>query len=453
MSTELQEALTAAGAAPFVPKIIDPVLFEAQRRYSPALTAIPAEQWGADVYNFNTRNTVATGGFTTDGGSQPVSTSAYQQSSFTMKHLQTVGAVTGYATEVTKSLTNLQQTEVSGAIRGLIWDAETAVMWGNAASTYAGPAPQFDGLDTQVNTYSGMYQNALDKAGNTISFSILDEIIDLAETQAAMPVEQSPWGLFMSSTMVSKISQLATAQQRFLGSQQIALGLNVPTYRDVPLIKSSFLSARSLVMGAVTATPSTTGGTLAAGTYYYRVSPVIARQGELIPSTEISATTTGTTSSVALSFATPTGVDGALPMLFKVWRGTTAGGESLLGYVDAKVALAADGVTPIYAATITDTGTYLLPSNGATVPATVPAGYFGTNAGMLPGATQLENIYLMSLDKDNVVRPYVRWLQPLNVAPTVQSPDTLPFAVVADTCLAVRGSRFFARASRVAASL
>lgn len=453
MSTELQEALTAAGAAPFVPKVIDPILFEAQRRYSPAITAIPAEQWPADVYNFNTRNTVATGGFTTDGGSQPVSTSSFQQNSFQMKHLQTVGAVTGYATEVTKSLTNLQLTEVTGAIRGLIWDAETAVMWGNSASTAAGPAPQFDGLDTQVSNFSGMYQNAIDKAGATISFSVLDEIIDMVETQAAMPVEQSPWGLFMSSSMVSKISNLATAQQRFLGQQQIALGLNVQTYRDVPLIKSSFLSARSLQMGAVTATPSAAGGTLAAGTYYYRLAPVIARQGELIASVEVSATTTGTTGSVALSFATPTGVDGALPMLFKVYRSTAAGAESLLGYVDAKVALAADGVTPVYASTITDTGSYLLPSNGATVPGTVPAGYFGTNAGMFPVSAGLENIYLLSLDKENVVRPYVRWLQPLNVAPTVQSPDTLPFAVVADTTLAVRAPRFLGRASRVATSL
>lgn len=61
----------------------------------------------------------------------------------------------------------------------------------------------------------------------------------------------------------------------------------------------------------VTATPSTTGGTLAAATYSYRVSAVNAR-GETLASTAVTAITTGTTGSVAVAWAAvsvPTGVD------------------------------------------------------------------------------------------------------------------------------------------------
>lgn len=72
-----------------------------------------------------------------------------------------------------------------------------------------------------------------------------------------------------------------------------------------------------------TATPSTTGGTLAAGTYFYRVT-ALGSTGETLGSNELSATTTGTTSSVALSWAAVTGATG-----YRVYRGTAAGGESV----------------------------------------------------------------------------------------------------------------------------
>jgi hypothetical protein len=64
-----------------------------------------------------------------------------------------------------------------------------------------------------------------------------------------------------------------------------------------------------------------------------------------------------------------------------------------------------------------------------------------------------EDIYLMSRDMDNVLRPYVRDIQPKDVFPTTASPDAMPFAVVSDTCLAVRGLEWIGRLSRVAPAL
>ena len=42
MATDIQEALTAAGAAPLVSKRISPVLLEYQRRYAPLVRVLPS---------------------------------------------------------------------------------------------------------------------------------------------------------------------------------------------------------------------------------------------------------------------------------------------------------------------------------------------------------------------------------------------------------------------------
>lgn len=457
MPTELREALNAAGASALVPKVIDPVLLEYQRRYSPLVRSIPTVPWNTDQYYFNQRTTVASGGFVPDGGARPVANSTYVQNNFQMKHVQVVGAVTGYAQEVTRQVIgDLRETEIEGSIRGLYWDVETGICWGNAASTLNGAQPQYDGLDSQVNTFTGGFQNAIDKAGSTLSLAMLDEVIDMVETNAAMPVFDDTWMLVMSNTAASKIAQLQTSQQRFVDTVEVATGLIVPTYRNIPIVKTSFLQARGYSVGTVTTATATTGGSIAASTtYYYKVSAVVSRQGEIGCSAEVSqATGSGTsTNTITLSFSTPTGLDGLQPQLFKVYRGTSAGAETFLGYVDGTVGLSTDGVTPILTTSIVDTGAALVPQNGSTVPATLPTSYYGTNSNMLPPSTGQENIYLISRDRNNVVRPYVREATPLDVYPTTGAPDTLPYAIISDTTLAVRAPRFTGRLARVGVSV
>jgi hypothetical protein len=84
----------------------------------------------------------------------------------------------------------------------------------------------------------------------------------------------------------------------------------------------------------VVATPSTTGGSLAAGTYYYRVTFLNAA-GETVGSAEVSAITTGATSSVSITWTTNTGATSA-----RVYRGTASGVQTTY-YTDA------DGVAPL----------------------------------------------------------------------------------------------------------
>lgn len=444
---DLREALTAAGTPALLPKIISPLLLEYQRRYSPLTRAIPSMKWDGDVYYFNQRTTMPNGGFVTEAGARVVSNSTYVQNTFQMKHLQVVGAITGYSEMVTRQVIgDLRAREIEGSIQGLAWDVEHALLWGNSGSTQYGAYPQFDGLDSQITSYSGSNQNAIDKTAgfgtNENILTFLDQLADMVETNAAMSVFDSSWMFVGSNTFVSKVSQTLLNQQRFNDQTEVAAGLLVPSYRGIPLIKSSFLSTRSYGMGTVSPATATTGGTLAAGTYYYKISAVVARQAEIAASAEVSQVTTGSTSTVTLSFSTPTGLDGLQPTLYKVYRSTATGTETLLGYVDATVGLAADGITPVLTTSIVDTGTTLIPQNGATQPATFPATYQGTSTGKVPPSVGHEPVYLMSRDENFICRPYVRDSEPVDLFPTTSSPDSLPYALVTDCTFAVRAPRY-----------
>lgn len=455
MPTDLAEALTAANVPQLVQFVIDPMLLEYQRRYSPMLRSIPAKQWSSTTYNFNRRTYRAPGGFIRDGGARPLGASVYEQAGFAMRNLQAVGAVTGYAQAVTRDLmSDLRQQEIASAVQGLLWDIETAMLWGCDPATSPGPWPQFSGLDVLVNQFTSTPTNpanAVDCAGGGLSFSMLDQVIDCAESNAAMPVFTNQWMFLMSPTAASKISQLETPLQRFLTQVEVVAGLNVTAYRDIPLIKTSFLSTRGASMGAVTAATSTTGGALPAATYYYVLEPIMARYGALTPSAQVSQAATGSTSTNTLSFTVPVGPDGAGPLTYRVYRGTSTGQATLLGVVDAVATLQGDGITPNMATSILDDGVKLTPIQGSNIGNPAPT-YVGGSS-QKPRIAGGEDLYLVPRDADILLRPYVRDVRPVEVFPTTASPDSLPFALMSDTTLALRAPKFVARARNFSASL
>jgi hypothetical protein len=104
---------------------------------------------------------------------------------------------------------------------------------------------------------------------------------------------------------------------------------------------------------ALTITPSSTGGTFAAGSYFWEVTAIFANGDETLPSNEVTTTFEGSTSSVVLSWNAPGG-GGAVG--YKVYRGTSAFNISVL------VTEIDSGATTTY----TDTGS-------AGTPATPPS--------------------------------------------------------------------------------
>jgi hypothetical protein len=458
--TELQEALTVASAVtPLIQKVIDPLLLEYQRRYSPLLAMMPSKQWSSTQYFFNRRTARPDAGGVVDGGARPIGNSTYEQAVFNIRLLQAVGSVTGFAQTVTRDLIgDLRQMEIDGTVTSLMYTMECDAIWGHDGATANGAYPIFSGFDYLVSNWaagsgSNAYINAFD-VNNSFTIARLDELIDLVEANAAMPLN-SNYMFVMSSRMASAVSQAAFPQQRFDSRNEMQIaGLTVPSYRGIPISKSSFVSPRSTQMGTVTSATAATAGTLAQNTNYkYYVSAVIARFGETQVSGEVSQTTGNTTATntITLTVAAPANMpDGAGPILYKVYRTAGAGAsgsESLLGVVDAF------DTTGAAVTSIIDNGTNLLTNSGAN---TGPTAYQGGNAGALPrgvGGVAHEDIYLVPRDPNFLVRPYTRDVQVIPLAPTVTSPDSLPFALVSDTTVAVRAPKYVGRLSRVVANI
>lgn len=456
MPTELEEAITAASTVtPLIQKQIDALLLEYQRRYAPLLAAMPSKQWGSTQYFFNRRTVRPDAGGVVDGGARPIGNSTYEQSSFNIRLFQAVGSVTGFAQTVTRDLVgDLRQLEIDGTVTSMLWTLENAAVWGNDGATASGQYPIPSGFDSLVNNFSAgagslAYVNAID-VNNVFRLSLLDELIDLVETNAAMPLG-SNWMFVMSPRMAGAVNQALAPQQRFDSSNTMQIaGLNVPSYRDVPIVKSSFLAPRTFQQGTVTASAGGSGGSFTTGNYFYSVSSVISRFGEIQTKEIASAVNVGSaTNVVTLTVSAPSNMpDGGTPILYKVYR-TAAGGasgtETLIGVVDAF------DTTGTATTSIIDTGTNLQTNSSGN---TGPSAYQGAPTGSVGarGAGQ-EDIYLVPRDPNFLVRPYTRDMQVIPLAPTTTAPDTLPFAIVTDCAFALRGPKYAGRLARVVASI
>src|SRR5262249_7198574 len=156
--------------------------------------------------------------------------------------------VTGFAQAVTGVINDLQQSEIDGAMTSLLWAVETSLLYGNDGATLGLPVatsgsaafnggPDMRGLDYQVHTYSGTLQNAIDNSNNGLNrgsasnygLSILDQMIDLVEENAAQPIG-TDWMFLMSPKMASAVNQILTNQQRFVNENTFAAGASVPAY-------------------------------------------------------------------------------------------------------------------------------------------------------------------------------------------------------------------------------
>lgn len=123
-------------------------------------------------------------------------------------------------------------------------------------------------------------------------------------------------------------------------------------------------------------TTATTGGTLAAGTYFYKIT-ALGTTGETLGSNEVSVTTTGSTSANTVTWNAVTGATG-----YKVYRGTGAGQESVfyspgnvLTYTDTNAA-STPGTPPI--------------SNTAVAAGPALTMTFGSAAGMTLGGSAVD---------------------------------------------------------------
>jgi hypothetical protein len=98
---------------------------------------------------------------------------------------------------------------------------------------------------------------------------------------------------------------------------------------------------------------ATSGGTLAAGTYYYKITALNAN-GETIASNEVSQVTTGSASTVTLNWQNVAGATG-----YRIYRGVTVNGENTYYQVGAVLTYADTGSAGTVGAPPTSTTAYV----------------------------------------------------------------------------------------------
>jgi hypothetical protein len=124
-------------------------------------------------------------------------------------------------------------------------------------------------------------------------------------------------------TGVLRLSIAATTGNLLVGNIADA-GFRLDVGGSTKLRTDTFFGSIAQPSAPTLTTNSTTGGTLAAATYFYRIVAVDFNGNTTTPSNELAVTTTGSTSSVTISWPL---VSGAYN--YRIYRGITSGGQNL----------------------------------------------------------------------------------------------------------------------------
>jgi hypothetical protein len=465
---ELRETLSTStsGMNSLLPKIIDRLLLEYVRKLAPLSYALPRRTWSTEQYIFNKRTAIPKAQATVEAPSSTAvaaTNSTFAQVSFPIKHLQSQVDIGTFAAQVAMVNGNLFDLELAGAAKAMKWLEEILHLYGSAAGTANTSRPQWDGVDVLIA--SG---NKIDAGTSLLSLSHLDQAMDAVRGVAAQYLG-TDWFFLVSPKMSSRINGLFVNQQRFnegmtkifsrddygfpnsqVADNYIDGGVEVATYRGVPIVVSNFLTSQgSSAMGTVTATAGGSDGTGLSATTYYYVVEAVTRYGLMTASAEASATTTSN-QHVALSWSMPTPTDAfgnTIDILgYRIFRGTASGAESLYAFVpafdnnDAAVTSFTDTGVPstassLYATFATSSG------NAAPDGATYPR--------VQTGSQIVEDVYLLPRDPEYIVCPVVNELQTQMLAPI--NARSRQFALTMDMTLAFRAGAFGAKISRVRA--
>ncbi len=470
---DLRETMTSvSGANQLVPKIIDRLLLEYKRLYAPLHRAIPRKTWETDTYYFNQRTALPQAQETTEAPSTTdvaATQSTYAQQSYKIKHLQSQLDISTFAAKVAIVNGNLFDLELAGAAKSMAWREEINHLYGNSNATVNTKRPQWDGFDQQLGTSS---VNKIDAANSALTLANMDSLIDAVRTVAAQELG-TDWFYCMSPKMQTRLNQLFIAQERFndVGKATIYgrddfgfpdgpitdnmigvnAGLEVQTYRGIPIVSSNFLSTlNSTQMGAITITGNTgTGSSLSTTTTYYYYVEAVTPYGLLYASPEVSQQIAGSGNNIVLSWSTPAPTDplgntvGIIS--YRIFRGTSIGSETLYAvscafntsdaavtsFTDSGLVQNPAATSTLFAATVASSGGNAVP-DGVTYP-------------RITATT--EEVLLVPRNPEYIVCPVVNEIQSQMLAPV--NARTRQFALTSDLCLAQRAPLFASKLYRV----
>lgn len=324
----LSTATTGEGAGgALIPEKLEKIITNTVVRLSPEMAVIQAEFDNQKFHEFNKLTKLPkAGGFMGEGATTPTSQASYERDSVELKVLRRKGAVTNFLNDSSKKFIDASTAEMENHLQAHVYDIINGLKFGNSkANKYA-----FDGLDKIIATNR---KNEVRGGVVPTDLSFLDDMID-------KNIRKNGAGhtkvLLMSPEMQSLVSRLLTNVRLMqgnagtMGHVEINGGWRLATYRDIPILPVADMSNVD-PMGTVAITKASTGGAVPAGDYFFEVS-AITLDGETPACAEITETTTGTTSTLTLSW---TPVENA--SYYKIYCAKATETEKLVAEIPASV--------------------------------------------------------------------------------------------------------------------
>jgi hypothetical protein len=474
---QIQEALSQSNGAQFLYQpVIDRSLFEATRKFTMTRALFPRKAWNTPTYIFNkrtnyplTRGVVEAPPLTGTGSVSPTS-STYSQTSWAVKHWQVNLDLAKFSIQTARVNGDLMQLELDAANTSACWFEEACNLYGSAGATANTWRPVYDGVDML------MAANSTNKiaVNGAPSIAMLDALIDATKKALGQAPGVKQYAIGMSSEMLSTVGRLFVQEKRFVDKaviyprddrgqlngqitdnrNYIDGGIEVVTYRGIPLVESSFITSLGQMTTVTAADAGGSGSSLANSQYGYIVEAV-SDYGITLASAEATVTPTAG-HNVSLTWTTPTVTDAngnsRQILFYRVFRTAAAGAsgsETLYAVVSATDISGDAAVT-----TWTDTG---LPQNSATNTAlfATTVATSGNNAApdgvTLPrvntGGHTAQDIWMLPRDPDILLQVVVNEMETTQLA--LVNARTQQVALTGDQVLVVRGPSFMAKAMGV----
>lgn len=470
---QIQETLSqTTGAQYLYQPVIDRALREQKRNITATRMLFPRKTWGVPKYEFNQRTNYPSAQATTEApptsgtGSVAATSSTYSQVSFDVKHWQSQLDLAEFSIQTARLNGDLMQLELDGASQNAVWLEETFNFYGSAGGTLNTKRPQWDGVDMLMSTLNKF------NAASAPTFALMDALYDSVKRRKAASLSGLDYAFIMSSEMLSSFSRQFNQDQRWMGravvyprddrglmngvivdnKNYIDAGIEVATYRGVPLIESTFITSLGQ-MSTVSASATGSDGVISAGDYSYVVE-VVTDLGISLACAEVSVSVSAT-NHVALSWTAPTIVDdegntrtNLLYRIHRTLKNAAVGTETLYAVISAvnnsEVAVTSWNDTgaildpssddTLYAVTVASSGSEAV-ADGKTTPRVNPTGHIA------------QDIWLLPRDPDVLVVPVVNEMKTTILAQV--NARTRQVALTGDQVLAVRGPRFMAKAGNV----
>lgn len=330
MLTELKKALTTTGdGAALLPYDLDPVLHEELLKLQPLAQLLSVVPAGAKTHEYNVRTSHPAAWF--EGETTPANpaNSVYARKSVVMKIMRIWGSVTGFAQAMDERFIDALETELIGSLEGISNALEFGQIYGCASDIgFTGDAYQYSGILARIYAYASA--NVIDAGGNKLELADLDNAILKAFNFRGAASDPRVW--IMSKAMKLVADGLQTRVQIPLRSLELFDGkLLMDSYADIPIFESDYVTP-SAASPTAALTGASSGGTLAAGTYNYRISSV-SMYGEQVGGTAgTQYVASGSTSKVTIDWTGDT--TAKLYMIFRQTGGT--GSYYLLDIIPAK---------------------------------------------------------------------------------------------------------------------